>query len=255
MVVACEMKEILTFTAHERGKVEICCPYQSKYKEHKKYLCRGECQRLYKDKVVESGSAAKDERFSLTDNKTAHVFTVTITDLRIEDRGQYWCGIETGFKWASPKPTTSSSCYSKPTTANTASNRLDVTSSSSSPSVLLLFSSSADAVSPKPQPDFTSIIMLSVMGMLLGFGFLLFIFLGCRQKKEAVRLRGVIHVLAENLPTKEVTHSVCHYEEIICTDSYVWALMYLLNTTPMTLTSLILLSCFKLFRKIRLCNC
>ncbi|KAK2909462.1 hypothetical protein Q8A67_005299 [Cirrhinus molitorella] len=220
-VVACEMKEIFTFTAHERGKVEICCPYQSKYKEHKKYLCRDECQRLYKDKVVESGSAAKDERFSLTDNKTAHVFTVTITDLRIEDRGQYWCGIETGFsklddftqihlkikhvtsERASPKPTTSSSCYSKPTTANTASNRPDVTSSSSSPSVLLLFSSSADAVSPKPQPDFTSIIMLSVMGMLLGFGFLLFIFLGCRQKKEAVRLRGVIHVLAKNLPTKE----------------------------------------------------
>ncbi|XP_073698628.1 LOW QUALITY PROTEIN: polymeric immunoglobulin receptor-like [Garra rufa] len=93
-VVACEMKEILTFTAHERGKVEIRCPYESKYEEHNKYLCRGKCPRLFKEKVVESGSAAQDERFSLTDDKTAHIFTVTITDLRTEDQGKYWCGIE-----------------------------------------------------------------------------------------------------------------------------------------------------------------
>ncbi|KAK2909464.1 hypothetical protein Q8A67_005301 [Cirrhinus molitorella] len=95
-VVACEMKEVLTFTAHERGKVEIQCPYDSIYEEHRKYLCRGECPRVYKNKVVESGSAAQDERFSLMDNKIAHIFTVTITDLRTEDRGKYWCGIETG---------------------------------------------------------------------------------------------------------------------------------------------------------------
>ncbi|KAF4118098.1 hypothetical protein G5714_000149 [Onychostoma macrolepis] len=95
-VLACETSEILTFTAHERGKVEIRCPYESRYEEKKKYLCRGECLRVLKDKVVESESAAKDERFSLNDNKSAQIFTVTITDLRTEDRGKYWCGIETG---------------------------------------------------------------------------------------------------------------------------------------------------------------
>uniref|UniRef100_A0A9J8BJ40 Si:ch211-114l13.12 n=1 Tax=Cyprinus carpio carpio TaxID=630221 RepID=A0A9J8BJ40_CYPCA len=99
-VVACETKEILTFTAHERGRVEIQCPYESRYEAHEKYLCRGGCPRLYKDKVVESGSSARGERFSLTDNKTAHIFTVTISDLRTEDQGQYWCGVETGLrKW------------------------------------------------------------------------------------------------------------------------------------------------------------
>ncbi len=96
IVLACETSEILTFTAHERGKVEIRCPYESRYKEDKKYLCRGECPRVYKDKLVESESAAQDERFSLNDNKSAHIFTVTITDLRTDDQGQYWCGIETG---------------------------------------------------------------------------------------------------------------------------------------------------------------
>ncbi len=88
--------KILTFTAHERGKVEIRCPYESRYKGNNKYLCRGECPILNKDKVIESGSAAKDKRFSLTDNKSAQIFTVTITDLRTEDQGQYWCGIITG---------------------------------------------------------------------------------------------------------------------------------------------------------------
>uniref|UniRef100_A0A9J8C9G8 Immunoglobulin domain-containing protein n=1 Tax=Cyprinus carpio carpio TaxID=630221 RepID=A0A9J8C9G8_CYPCA len=96
MFLACETSEFLTFTAHEGGKVEIRCPYEAKYEEHKKYLCRGECPRVFKDKPVESESAAKDERFSLTDNKTAHIFTVTITDLRTEDKGQYWCGVKTG---------------------------------------------------------------------------------------------------------------------------------------------------------------
>ncbi|XP_048051506.1 CMRF35-like molecule 8 [Megalobrama amblycephala] len=97
-VVACEMKEILTFTAYEGGKVEIRCPYESGYETHKKYLCRGKCPIHNKDIPVESGSAAKDERFSLTDNRTTHIFTVTITDLRTEDQGQYWCAVKrTGF--------------------------------------------------------------------------------------------------------------------------------------------------------------
>uniref|UniRef100_A0A8C2JLT0 Si:ch211-114l13.12 n=1 Tax=Cyprinus carpio TaxID=7962 RepID=A0A8C2JLT0_CYPCA len=93
-------KEILTFTAHEGGTVEIHCPYESRYEAHEKYLCRGECPRMNKDKVVKSGSSARGERFSLTDNKTAHIFTVTITDLRTEDQGQYWCGVKIGLgKW------------------------------------------------------------------------------------------------------------------------------------------------------------
>ncbi|XP_052472011.1 polymeric immunoglobulin receptor isoform X9 [Carassius gibelio] len=333
-VVSCETKEILTFTAHERGTVEIKCPYESRYKEYEKYLCRGECPILNKDKVIESGSSAGDERFSLTDDRTAHIFTVTITDLRTEDRGQYWCGIKTGLlklddskevhldikhvsrvsavtgqhlnischykselkndvkfickgsdpsvceksairassetnsnsrfslsdnesagvftviitdlteedsgrywcgaaqrgqehknKWisvidlnvsadtsesVSPKPTTSrASCHtSKPATEDTASSRLITASSSSSsssksPSVLMFFSSSANEVSPKTHTGLTPFILPSVMGILMAFGFLVCIYLSCRQNKEGVRLRGVIHVLADNLSAKE----------------------------------------------------
>ncbi|XP_073764466.1 uncharacterized protein si:ch211-114l13.12 isoform X2 [Danio rerio] len=92
-VVYSEMK---TFTGHEGGKVEIRCPYNAKYEEMEKYLCRGECPIYDKDIPVESGSEPVDKRFSLTDNRTAHIFTITITDLRTDDQGKYWCAVKTG---------------------------------------------------------------------------------------------------------------------------------------------------------------
>jgi len=44
--------------------------------------------------MVESGSPAKNKRFSLTDDKRTRVFTVSITDLRTEDEGRYWCAVK-----------------------------------------------------------------------------------------------------------------------------------------------------------------
>ncbi|KAL7852137.1 hypothetical protein SRHO_G00179220 [Serrasalmus rhombeus] len=65
------------------------------YKTSIKYLCRGECSALWRTKVipVQSGSA-EDQRFSLDDDTAARVFTITITDLRPEDGGRYWCGVK-----------------------------------------------------------------------------------------------------------------------------------------------------------------
>uniref|UniRef100_A0A8C2KC90 Immunoglobulin domain-containing protein n=1 Tax=Cyprinus carpio TaxID=7962 RepID=A0A8C2KC90_CYPCA len=339
-VLACETSEILTFTAHEGGKVEIRCPYEPKYEEHKKYLCRGECPIVIKDKPVESESAAKNERFSLTDNKTAHIFTVTITDLRTEDQGQYWCGVNTGLfnhdykreiyleikhvsrvsgvtgehlnitchyenklkndvkfickssstslceksatkvsseinsngrfslrdnesaevftvtitdlteedsgiywcgaiqrghghknKWISVtdlkvSAVTSERMSPKPTTttasADTASDRT-IISSSPSTSVLMFFSSTANAVSPKPQPGFGPIIMVVVIGILTGLGFSLFIYLRWSQKEKGTEPKDVVHGPTNNLPggdtgeTKEATHTVYDYGDIIST--------------------------------------
>ncbi|KAL7852126.1 hypothetical protein SRHO_G00179110 [Serrasalmus rhombeus] len=64
------------------------------YKTSIKYLCRGECP-PWGTKVipVQSGSA-EDQRFSLDDDTAARVFTITITDLRAEDGGRYWCGVK-----------------------------------------------------------------------------------------------------------------------------------------------------------------
>ncbi|KAK2909441.1 hypothetical protein Q8A67_005278 [Cirrhinus molitorella] len=83
-----------TVTGHTGERLDIKCPYESGYESSSKYFCKGECNFGKKNKVVESGSSAKDKRFSLTDDTTARVFTVTITDLRTEDAGQYWCAVE-----------------------------------------------------------------------------------------------------------------------------------------------------------------
>ncbi|XP_059409026.1 CMRF35-like molecule 5 [Carassius carassius] len=73
-------------------RADIRCPYESGYESNPKYLCKGECRDRHV--IVKSGSRAKDQRFSLRDNRTTRVFTVTITDLRSADAGQYWCGVE-----------------------------------------------------------------------------------------------------------------------------------------------------------------
>uniref|UniRef100_A0A8C1LHE4 Immunoglobulin domain-containing protein n=1 Tax=Cyprinus carpio TaxID=7962 RepID=A0A8C1LHE4_CYPCA len=81
-------------TRHTGERFDIRCTYESGYESNPKYLCKGAC--IYGNRiiVVKSGSPAEDQRFSLSDNTTARVFTVTITDLRQEDEGQYWCGVE-----------------------------------------------------------------------------------------------------------------------------------------------------------------
>uniref|UniRef100_A0A3B4BK77 Immunoglobulin domain-containing protein n=1 Tax=Pygocentrus nattereri TaxID=42514 RepID=A0A3B4BK77_PYGNA len=86
-----------TVTGYRGQSVQIRCPYDSGYETYIKYLCRGECSVWgTKDIPVESGSA-EDQRFSLDDDTAARVFTITITDLRPEDGGTYWCGIQRSY--------------------------------------------------------------------------------------------------------------------------------------------------------------
>ncbi|XP_051983035.1 uncharacterized protein LOC127644064 [Xyrauchen texanus] len=81
-----------SITGYREKTLDIRCPYESGYETHVKYFCKGECN-LDRNIIIESGSPAKDERFSLTDDTTARVFTVSITDLRTEDEGKYWCAV------------------------------------------------------------------------------------------------------------------------------------------------------------------
>ncbi|KAI4904671.1 hypothetical protein NFI96_001895, partial [Prochilodus magdalenae] len=103
-----------------------------------KYLCRGKCSTLpwgTKDIPVQSGSTAKDQRFSLDDHTAARVFTITITDLRPEDGGTYWCGIQKSnllpdiytevllLVTLGPPPPVSYSTYSPPSSVQTQPTR------------------------------------------------------------------------------------------------------------------------------------
>ncbi|KTF85856.1 hypothetical protein cypCar_00043181 [Cyprinus carpio] len=81
-------------TGHTGERADIRCTYESGYESNPKYLCKGACNFGNKVIVVKSGSPAEDQRFSLSDNTTARVFTITITELRPADEGQYWCGVK-----------------------------------------------------------------------------------------------------------------------------------------------------------------
>ncbi len=84
-----------TVTGHRGERLDIRCRYEAGYESYSKYFCKGECKYVgNRNIMIESGSPAEDERFSLTDNTTARVFTVSITDLRSDDAGQYWCAVE-----------------------------------------------------------------------------------------------------------------------------------------------------------------
>uniref|UniRef100_A0A673FTW8 Immunoglobulin domain-containing protein n=1 Tax=Sinocyclocheilus rhinocerous TaxID=307959 RepID=A0A673FTW8_9TELE len=69
-------------------RVDIRCSYEAGYESNSKYLCKGECRNI----MVESGSPAEDERFSLRDDHQTRSFTMTIRDLRMADAGLYCCG-------------------------------------------------------------------------------------------------------------------------------------------------------------------
>ncbi|KTF85849.1 hypothetical protein cypCar_00044206, partial [Cyprinus carpio] len=95
MMICESVVSSISVTGYSGGRVNITCRYDRKYTDNEKYFCRREwltCFELIrtetKDKWVDSG------RFSLFDDTTAAVFTVTFRDLSEQDSGTYWCGVE-----------------------------------------------------------------------------------------------------------------------------------------------------------------
>ncbi len=79
-------------TGYSGGGVRIKCRYKEGYTDNAKYFCKGpwsmctdQIETNPKHKWVDS------ERFSLYDDTTAAVFTVTIRDLSEQDSGMYYC--------------------------------------------------------------------------------------------------------------------------------------------------------------------
>ncbi|XP_066511023.1 uncharacterized protein [Hoplias malabaricus] len=88
---------VTTVTGLRGHSVQIQCHYESGYESYIKYLCRGECSIFTlsaEDIIVKSGTSNKDQKFSLKHDTMNRVFNITITDLRTEDAGKYWCAIE-----------------------------------------------------------------------------------------------------------------------------------------------------------------
>ncbi|XP_050961006.1 polymeric immunoglobulin receptor [Labeo rohita] len=89
----------ISVTGYSGGGVIITCRYYEGYTANAKYFCRGqwsecidEIRTNTKNKWVHSG------RFSVYDDTSAAVFTVTIRDLSEQDSDTYYCGTDISAK-------------------------------------------------------------------------------------------------------------------------------------------------------------
>ncbi|KAG9262805.1 polymeric immunoglobulin receptor-like [Astyanax mexicanus] len=79
---------------YEDSVIQIRCPYASNFKQHSKHFCKENEEK--KCFTQQKNLQPSTQRFSLSNNITAGVFTVTIRGLTAEDAGKYWCAVKTG---------------------------------------------------------------------------------------------------------------------------------------------------------------
>ncbi|KAF4087842.1 hypothetical protein AMELA_G00075920 [Ameiurus melas] len=71
----------------QQGKsIIIPCVYNAKYINNQKYLCYEN-----KLKICKDVQQRKDRTVLISDDKTQHIFTVTMKDVTTSDTGNYWC--------------------------------------------------------------------------------------------------------------------------------------------------------------------
>uniref|UniRef100_A0A8C2DAR3 Ig-like domain-containing protein n=1 Tax=Cyprinus carpio TaxID=7962 RepID=A0A8C2DAR3_CYPCA len=87
------MKDAVIHEASVGGSASISCKHIRK--QTQKFFCRGDQPNIcIRDGDRVSSNDRINGRFSLTEETSAGVFTVKISDLREEDSGKYWCAEE-----------------------------------------------------------------------------------------------------------------------------------------------------------------
>lgn len=79
--------------SYEEGSVSFSCPYDSKYRNSLKYICRGNQTSTCLEQAVITSDSQQNGQFRLTDDNLRK-FTVTLTSLTQRDSGWYLCGVQ-----------------------------------------------------------------------------------------------------------------------------------------------------------------
>ncbi|KAF7711880.1 hypothetical protein HF521_000891 [Silurus meridionalis] len=223
-------EKFISKTVHVGGDLHISCKYPQSLRNHAKFLC----QRLqpaacvYKESVTESRKDVNVGKFSLYDDRTEQIFTVSIRNVIEQDSGEYWCGAEAA--WTSdhgykvyftqirltvtdssvpaltskqPSPLLSSSITSSSTSTLTS----PLSSSSSSPTTPSSSSSSAAGFSASTVITVFVILLL----FLIGISVLTMILRKRHQIKATSTARGSVQNAGNN---NGVPLDDCNYEEI-----------------------------------------
>ncbi|XP_062388201.1 CMRF35-like molecule 5 [Sardina pilchardus] len=90
----------LVETAHTNEAMNVTCPYLDAHVHAAKYLCKSFRSQGCNSRVSvrEDRTWVHSERISLFDDRRARVFIAVLGALARLDRGNYWCGVETGWE-------------------------------------------------------------------------------------------------------------------------------------------------------------
>ncbi|XP_027873478.1 polymeric immunoglobulin receptor-like [Xiphophorus couchianus] len=92
--MSCVTGDVISVFGYEGSAVKVPCLYGRGYEDYEKYLCKHDCK---VDDDVLIKSKGNNNKYSTNDDKRARTFTVTISDLRLDDAGKYWCGVTKDF--------------------------------------------------------------------------------------------------------------------------------------------------------------
>nr|XP_023010205.1 polymeric immunoglobulin receptor isoform X2 [Maylandia zebra] len=81
---------VIHVTGYVGSIVKVSCSYDEGYESYEKYLCKNNCG---DSDVLVTTSESRKNKYRIHDDKTARIFTTTISDLHSEDAGKYWCGV------------------------------------------------------------------------------------------------------------------------------------------------------------------
>ncbi|XP_058863769.1 CMRF35-like molecule 8 isoform X3 [Acipenser ruthenus] len=177
------VKSAEVFYGIEGGNVKIDCPYQPEYNDNKKYLCHTRWMLI--NALISSGepeTLVTKGRFSLYDNRSASVFTVTITELTQKDAGTYYCGVDINWstdKYTEVKVTVNKAPKTPPTTTR-------ATRSSTTPSTTTVKGNTDNGQTrdcTSSSPAGLEVIIGGALGAML-FVFLMTIMIYCFTKKK-----------------------------------------------------------------------
>ncbi|XP_014865106.1 PREDICTED: polymeric immunoglobulin receptor-like, partial [Poecilia mexicana] len=88
--MSCVTSDVIPVFGYVSSAARVSCPYPAGYEDYEKYLCKNDCN---DDDDVLVKSKGNSNKYSIYDDQKALTFTVTISHLRFDDAGKYWCGV------------------------------------------------------------------------------------------------------------------------------------------------------------------